>query len=269
MNGRLLLAVACAALAVGGASASASDPLALDQPLGIDVAPNGSLLVVEFGSRRLVRVSPATGRVAQIATFVKPWGVARAPSGSIYVSDGGRLRRVVAGHVPVTVATVGSAFEIGPVAVTPNGDVVYATAVALYRLRGGKGSPKQVSPGTALNSSHGIAVTADGSLLVSDSNNNRILRVKGAMVTTFATLGHPRGIDVAPNGTVYVAAADAHRIARFSASGKRLGFVGPRFDDPYALSVAKDGTVYALDLGMIGIIRRIAPNGVASVLAAP
>jgi len=266
---RIILTAACAALVFAATAASASSPLALDQPLGIDVAPNGSLLVVEFGPRRLVRVAPSTGRITQIATFVKPWGVARAPSGSIFVSDGGKLRRVDPGHAPVTVATAGPTFEIGPVAVTPTGDVVYATAYALYRLRGGKGTPRPIATGTVLNGTHGIAVAADGSLLVSDTDSNRILRVRGNTVTTFATLGHPRGIDIARNGTVYVVAADAHRIARYSPSGKRLGFAGPRFDDPYALSVAKDGTVYALDLGVTGIIRRIAANGTASVVAAP
>ncbi len=268
MPRRVVLA-ACAALVLGAMPAAASAPLALDQPLGIDVAPNGSLLVVEFGFRRLVRVTPSTGRVTQIATFGKPWGVARSPSGSIYVSDGGTLRRVDPGHAPVAVTKVAAAFEIGPVAVTPGGDVVYATAYALYRLRGGKGTPIQVAPATVLNSPHGIAVAADGSLLVSDTNSNRIVRVRGNTVTTFATLGHPRGIDIAPNGTVYVAAADAHRIARYSPAGKRLGFVGPRFADPYALSVAGDGTVYALDLGVTGIVRRISPSGASSIVAAP
>jgi DNA-binding beta-propeller fold protein YncE len=277
---RAFVGVACAALVLGAVSASAGDnadvsraarvPLALDQPLGIDVAPNGSLLVVEFGNRRLVRVVPSTGRVTQLATFVKPWGVARAPSGSIFVSDGGKLRRIDPGRAPVTVASAGAGLEIGPVAVTPRGDVVYATAYALYRLPGGKaGTPRPVAPGTVLNSTHGIAVARDGSLLVSDTDNNRILRVDGNHVTTFARLGHPRGIDVARDGSVYVAAADRHRIARYSASGTRLGFVGPRFDDPYALSVATNGTVFALDLGVTGIVRRIAPDGTASVVAAP
>lgn len=266
---RIGLAACVAALVLGATSASASTPLALDQPLGIDVAPNGSLLVVEFGLRRLVRIASMTHRITQVATFVKPWGVARSPSGSIYVSDGGKLRRVDPGRAPVTVAKVPAAFEIGPVTVTPNGDVVYATAYALYRLRGGKGRPQRIAPGTVLNGSHGLAVAADGSLLVSDTDSNRIIRVKDDSVATFATLGHPRGIDVAPNGSVYVAAADAHRIAHYSSTGKRLGFVGPSFDDPYALSVAKDGTVFALDLGVTGIIRRISPSGTAAVVAAP
>src|SRR5690348_8153970 len=104
MTRTLALAV-CAVLLVAATSASASAPLALDQPLGIDVARNGSLLVVEFGFRRLVRVAPSTGRITQLATFTKPWGVARASSGSIYVSDGGKLKRVDPGHAPVTVAT--------------------------------------------------------------------------------------------------------------------------------------------------------------------
>ena len=168
MKRRILLAAAVAVFVLGAASASASTPLALDQPLGIDVAPNGSLLVVEV-VRRLVRVAPSTGRVTEIATLVKPWGVARASTGSIYVSDGGKLRRVDPGHAPVTVATVGPAFEIGPVAVARNGDIVYATAYALYRLRGGKGTPTQIAPGTVFNSAHGIAATADGSLLVAAS----------------------------------------------------------------------------------------------------
>jgi len=268
MKRRLTLLVVVACALAGAAAAAASAPLALDQPLGIDVAPNGSLLVVEFGPRRLVRVVPSTGRVTQVASFVKPWGVAHGPSGSAYVSDGGRLRRVDPGRAPVTVATVGAAFEIGPVAVTPGGDVIYATAYALYRLRGGRGVPTPIAPGAILNGSHGIAVAADGSLLVADTDDNRILRVRGNAVTTFATIGHPRGIDVSRSGTVYVAAADAHRIARLSGAGKRLGFVGPRFADPYALSVAKDGTVYALDLGVTGIIRRIAPDGASSVVRA-
>jgi sugar lactone lactonase YvrE len=268
MKTRALLTVSCAALLLGTPSAAASAPLALDQPLGIDIAQNGSLLVVEFGFRRLVRVTPSNGRVTRIATFVKPWGVAQAPSGRIFVSDGGQLRRVDPGRAPVTVARVAAAFEIGPVAVAPDGDVIFATAYALYRLRGSKGTPTPIAPGTLLNGAHGIAVASDGSLLVSDTDGNRILRVRGNTVTTFARLGHPRGIDIARSGTVYVAAADAHRIARYNASGKRLGFVGPRFHDPYALSVAKDGTVYALDLGVAGIIRRIAPSGTTSVVQA-
>jgi len=244
-------------------------PLVLDQPTGIDLEPDGSLLVIEFGRRRLIRVVPSKGRVTELATFAKPWGVARAPSGSIYVSDQGTVERIDPGRAPVTVASVDPGLEVGPVVVTPAGDVVYSTAYGLYRLHDGHGTPEQVAAGTALSGPHGLAVAADGALLVSDTGHDRILRVNGDKVATFATLGSPRGIDVTADGTVYVAAGDEHRIIHYSASGERLGVVGPRFGDTYALSAAADGTVYAVDLGGPGLIRRIAPDGTASVVAGP
>jgi hypothetical protein len=254
---------------LGSVRVLAPAPLVLEEPTGIDARPDGSLLVVEFDRRRLLRVGPATGRVTPLATFGKPWGVTSAASGAVFVSSQNTVERIDAGHAPVIVASVDPALEIGPVAVTLNGDLIYATASALYRLPGGKpGTPERLAAGTTLAGSHGIAVSSDGALLVSDTDNDRILRVEGDTVTTFATLGSPRGIDVAPDGTVYVAAGDERRIVHYSASGERLGVVGPRFADAYALSVAADGTVYAVDLGGRGIIRRIAPDGTASVVPA-
>jgi streptogramin lyase len=244
-------------------------PLVLDEPTGIDVNPDGSVLVVEFGLLRLVRVAPATARVSRLAVLTKPWGVARAPSGSIFVSDLGWLKRIDPAHAPTIVATADPGIEIGPVTVMPGGDVVYSTAWGLYRVAGGvAGTPQQLAANTPFSGPHGIAVASNGTLLVSDTGNNLIRRVDptSGAVTTFAAIGHPRGIDVAPDGTVYVAAADEHRVVRFSASGQRLGAVGPRFGDPYALAVADDGTVYAIDAGPKGLIRRIARDGTSSVV---
>ncbi|HEY7018335.1 MAG TPA: kelch repeat-containing protein [Gaiellaceae bacterium] len=242
-------------------------PLAFDEPTGVAVEPNGSLLVVESGRHRLVRVAPSTGRVAQVAAFTKPWGVARSASGSIFVSDSRLLRRIDPGRAAVTVASADPGLEIGPVAPTPGGDAEYATATGLFRVPQGGGTPQRLAASTAFDSPHGIAIASDGAVLVSDTNDNRILRVDPAgAVTTFATLGHPRGIAVGPNGTVYVAAADEQRVARYSASGARLGLVGPRFDDVYALSVTADGTVYAIDAGPSGLVRRI-PAGATSSAA--
>jgi hypothetical protein len=110
---RAVLGGACAALLVSAACASAQGgdvrvvragparaprvghawvrvlapaPLVFEVPTGLDVQPDGALLVVEFDRRRLLRVVPSSGRVTQIATFGKPWGVARGPTGSTYVS---------------------------------------------------------------------------------------------------------------------------------------------------------------------------------------
>lgn len=266
--GRLLAAAAAsAALAATGASAAgpaaSPQPLLFAEPTGLAVEPSGALLVVESGRQRLVRV--ASGRVTRIASFVKPWGVARAADGSIFVGDGGALVRVGLRGAETRVAEAPPGDGIGPIAVA-GGDVFYATDAALYRLAAG--TPRRVAPGLTLHGPHGLAARPDRTLLVSDTNANRILAVDPASgkVTPFATLGHPRGIGVAPDGTVYVAAADPHRIVRFDASGRRLGAIGPRFTDPYALAVAQDGTVYALEVGPWGFVRRIGRGGSASVV---
>jgi streptogramin lyase len=238
-------------------------PVIFDQPTGVDVAPDGSLLVVEFGRQRLVRVRPVTGRVTPVATFAKPWGVARAPSGSIFVSDQGSLERIDGDDAPTTVFTAEPGLEVGPIAVAPNGDAFCATAFALYRLpQGQPGTPERLAAGTAFSSPHGLTIASDGAVLVADTNNNRILRVDPATgaVKTFAELGHPRGIDVAADGSVYVSAADEGRVVHLSANGNRIAAVGPLFADPYALAVGQDGSVYAIDAGPRGLVRRIAPG---------
>ena len=256
---------------LGSVTVRPAPPLTLSEPTGIDVAPDGSLLVVEFGLHRLVRVDPVTGRVTVVATFGKPWGVARAASGTVFASDAGSLMRIDPGKAPTAVATVEPGVEIGPIAVAPSGDVFYATARAIYRLAGGTaGTPDQIAPSTPLDSPHGLAAEPTGTLLLSDTNDGRILRIDPdqGTVATFATIAHPRGIDVAADGTVYVAAADEHQIVRFDSSGQRLGVLGPRLGDPYALALAADGTIYAVEPGANGFIRRISADGTSSVVTA-
>ena len=254
-----LTARAGAALSRLGSVRVRPPQLVFDQPTGVAATRAGSLLVVELGRKRLLRVDSATGRAVQLAKLVKPWGVA-VGSGSVYVSDLGWVKRIEAGRAPQVVATADPGVEIGPVAVAPNGDVVYSTVSAVYRLPRGVGPPQQLAAGTPLSGPHGIAVAADGSVLLSDTGNDVVRRIDAAgAVTTFASVGNPRGIAVAPDGSVYVAAADEHRVVHLSASGQRLGVVGPQLDDPYALAVARDGTVYADDIGA-GVIRRISPS---------
>ena len=63
----------------------------------------------------------------------------------------------------------------------------------------------------------------------------------------------PQGVAVAPDGTVYVADSENHRIQRFSATGTFLGTWGTlgsgdgQFWGPVGVSVGPDGTVYVAD----------------------
>ena len=223
-------------------------------PTSIDLQPDGSLLVVENGAGRIDRVRPATGNVSFVVSgLARPYAAVRAPSGQLYVSNGTRLLRD-----GTTIARAGD--DIGPIAVAANGTVFYATQTKAFQL----GRSRPIA--TKLQGPHGIAVAADGSVLVCDTGHDRVLRIDDGVVSTLITVGQPRGIDVANDGTLYVVEATAKRVGHFSAGGRRLGTVGPRYADPYDVQAAPNGTVYVLDTAALGTIERVRPNGAVSVI---
>jgi NHL repeat len=252
-------------------------PVVFVQPTSIDLEPAGSLLLVENNPGRVVRVNPGTGRLTQLVpNLFRPYAIVRASSG-VYISIGGRIQRLNGSGVPTTVAEVPPGIEIGPIAAAPNGDVYYSTATKIFKLPGGSGPSVHIAGtgaeggggdgGPALDaqfsSPHGLAVAADGSLLVSDRGNDRIRRIDPAtgVITAFGAVGEPYGMDVAADGTVYVVDGKEERVVRLSASGARLGLLGPSFSIPYDVEVTATGVAYLLEAGQAGHIRRIAPDG--------
>jgi sugar lactone lactonase YvrE len=249
----------------------AAAPLTFVYPTTIDLEPSGTLLLVENGRRRLLRVDPATGRTTVLASSLsRPFGVARSGSGSIYFSDES-VKRIDGTGPPVEVAP--SDEQVGPLMVAPNGDVYYATVSKVFRLAGGAGAPVRIA-GTGVQGSggdggpatsaqlwapHGLALAADGALLVSDTQNDRIRRIDlvTGVITSLAEVGIPDGLEVASDGTIYVAEARTNRVVHLSASGARLGLVGPRFNQPFDVAVSADA-VYVLETGTSGQVRRVA-----------
>ena len=73
--------------------------------------------------------------------------------------------------------------------------------------------------------------------------------------TTVGQFNKPSDVAAAPDGTIYVADSDSHRIHRFSATGEFLGGWGVygysdgQFYNPQGVAVAPDGTVYVADTG--------------------
>ncbi len=249
----------------------AAAPLTFVYPTSIDLEPGGTLLLVENGRRRLLRVNLGSGRMDVLASSLsRPFGVARSSSGSIYFSDES-VKRIDGAGPPVEVAP--SDEQVGPVTVAPNGDVYYATETRVFRLAGGTGTPVRIA-GTGVQGSggdggpatsaqvwapHGLALAADGALLVSDTGNDRIRRIDLAtgLISSIAEVGIPDGLEVASDGTIYVADARESRIRHLSATGAMLGFVGPKFNTPFDVAVSAD-SVYVLETGTSGRVRRIA-----------
>lgn len=202
---------------------------------------------------------------AASAQFRYPHDVAVAASGAIIVMDtyNYRLRQISAdGTTVATIAGDGTQnFVDGPVASArfylPTGLTLAADGAAIpvdswgERLRrlsldgttvstlagdGSFGMLDGPTTASALNMPWGLAVAADGALIVPDVNNHRIRRISpdGSDITTVAgsgTLGYADG----PAGTAM-------------------------FNYPYAVLPAPDGALLVADGGN-GCIRRISPDG--------
>ncbi|MFZ4517311.1 MAG: signal peptidase I [Microthrixaceae bacterium] len=154
------------------------------------------------------------GGAATAATLSAPRGVAVAPDGTIYIADttNNRIRRVA------TNGTI-STFAGGPAASL----CTYTGAVS----------------GLGLNAPRGVAVAANGDLIVADTGANCIRRIDtagnvtrvaggGTTVTTCTTatvaastitLATPSGVAVASNGDVIIAETGRNCVRRVNTTG--------------------------------------------------
>ena len=160
----------------------------------------------------------------------------------------------------------------------------------------GDGGPAKSA---ALNGPGALALDAAGNIYFSDSNNNRIRKIKtdgtiqlvaGDGTRGFsgdggpaerASLNTPLGIEIGPDGNLYVADAGNRRIRRISngtittiagdGSNRFAGDMGPApqasFMWPYALAFGPDRALYVLDT-TASRVRRIDPqSGIVTTVA--
>ena len=100
-------------------------------------------------------------------------------------------------------------------------------------------------------------------LYVADTGNSRVQVIDtatGSTIDEWAGLGKPRGIAVAPDGTVYVADAERHIVRTIGPDGSARGSFGGgadglpsadsgRLDTPLGVSVDASGNIYVADNG--------------------
>ncbi|MFN2298493.1 MAG: hypothetical protein ACK2UB_06580, partial [Anaerolineales bacterium] len=218
----------------GGPAAQAR----LYSPSDVAVGPDGSLYIADTYNSRVRRVGPdgiivtvagtgiagfgGDGGPATQARISYTTGIAVGSDGSLYIADSSnqRVRRVGPDGIIKTVAGNGAGGFQGAFA--------------------GDGGPATLA---GLRMPSAVALSADGSIYIADTENQRIRRVgpEGVIMTvagkdnpdglffgdggpaTQAGLYYPRGLAVAPNGDIYVANPNQARIRRITTSFPGLG----------------------------------------------
>jgi sugar lactone lactonase YvrE len=237
-------------------------PLTLDRAAQM-IVDGDTLLVVETGRGRVLRVDPRTGRTSVFTRgLTAPFGIARSPDGNVFVSDGTVLWRVEsATGVKQVHARIEAGVDLGPVAVDAQGRVYVATSARDVRRFDAAGRAEIVMPDVAV--AHGLVFAHDGALLVSDTERDRLLRYEPATgaSSVFATgLRGPGGLDVAQDGSVYVCefGSGAQRVSRIDPSGT-TSIAAQGFVLPIAVATARDGAIYVDD--STGRIYRLVAGG--------
>jgi len=205
------------------------------------------------------------------ANLNHPHDVAAAPSGEFYIADtdNHRVRKVDTNGIITTVAGTGEAGYSGD--------------------NGSAGSAKLHTP-------MGLSLGMDGTLYISDTSNHCVRKVspKGVIKTvagsatagfsgdggpaTSATLDTPRGIDIAADGTLYIADFENHRVRRVSPSGviSTCAGNGLPFNDGDGGAATNAGVAFPVDVELsdFGILyvadpipfdvrlRRVTPDGI-------
>jgi DNA-binding beta-propeller fold protein YncE len=271
-----------------GGTGGPADAAQLNVPFGSTVSDGGTVYITDTGNSRVVRVDPSTnsltvvagggfgcaaqtnsvgdGCPATSATLLSPTDVEVDSAGNIYIADqqGHRVRRVNASTGSIeTVAGTGSPGFSGD-----NG------------------------PATSAKLSHPTGLALDPStnaLYVTDENNQRVRKIEGGVITTFAGTGAigsggdgglavnasvnlPTGIVRSPTGVIFVAEQGGHKVRMISGgiitSAVGTGTRGYSNDgglaeeamiaSPYALALDAQGNLYIADTGNHRV-RRVDP----------
>jgi RHS repeat-associated protein len=277
----------------------------LNQPMGVDVAPDGSLYIADWVNFRIRRVSP-DGIITTVA------GNGNQCSGGSSSGDGGPATEACFGFLSgVAVGPDGSFYisehwgNFDPISrirrIGPDGIITRFAGNDLIGYSGDGGPATEAS----LILPAGLDVGPDGSLYVADLGNHRIRRIgtDGIISTvagreeggvsgenipaTQAYLYRPSDVAVGPDGSLYITEGDAwfsNTVRRVGSDGiittvaGRLGFIpggyegdgGPAtqalLQGPQAVAVGPDGSLYISDSGN-NRIRRVGPNGVITTIA--
>jgi sugar lactone lactonase YvrE len=260
----------------------ATPPIALRAPVQLAIDPAGHLLVTDNELGALIRVDPASGRATVVSEIRSPYGLAVGRDGELYATSDDRLVRLAPG-AETTLARSEGGLDIGPVTVDGAGVLFFFTENRIYRVSqagasrfggtgaegfGGDAGPVEQA---TFARAHGMAVAADGALVLADSGNGRLRRVdlSSRVVTTIvAGLGFPAGAATGPDGSLYIAEHEANAVRRVAPDGT-TSVLADNLAGPMGIAVATDGTAYVTEIRPPRIRRIDATGAISTVFPRP
>jgi sugar lactone lactonase YvrE len=230
----------------------------LNNPYGLTIGPDGALYVCEIGNHHIRRIDLKTKQMTVVAG-----------TGEMgYSGDGG----------PATKAKLNEPYEIR---FDRKGNMYFVEMknhvirrvdrkTGIIETIAGNGQPGFAGDGGLAKSAqfrqpHSIAFDRDGSMLICDIGNHRIRRIDpSGVISTFAGTGErkptpdgaplegtplngPRAIDVAADGTIYVALREGNAVYRVDPKTKRLFLMADKLSGPKGVALSPDGGVYVAD----------------------
>lgn len=211
----------------------------LTEPHSVRVDAQGNIWIPDIRLHQVTKFSP-TGEVLQqfgvrkrrgwdkANRFYAPTDVAFGPSGDIYISDGYGNSRVV--HLAADGTYLG---EWGR----------HGTEPGQFRLP------------------HSIACDANGLVYVADRNNRRIqvFTPDGTFVRMWETIHRPWGLEITPDGRIFVANGFEYTISVYTLQGELLAHWGQKlkkkkgrpagvFVQPHMLAIDDQRAMYTAEL---------------------
>jgi DNA-binding beta-propeller fold protein YncE len=254
----------------------------LDQPYGVEMGPDGSLYMANFGSNQVLRLDRRAGKIFVVAgTGEKGHGGDGGPAKAAVLSSPHEVRFDRAGNIYVAER---DAHVVRFISAKGQTMTLVGTGAPGF---GGDGGP---SDKAQLNQPHSIVLDRKGDLFICDIRNNRIRKrdARTGILTTFAGSGEaadtpeeapltaplngPRSIDIGPDGTMYLILREGNKVYALDPNAGRLrhiagtgakGYAGDggpartaTWNGPKGIAYAPDGSLYISDTEN-HVIRRV------------
>lgn len=240
-------------------------PAGLDDAISID--SEGNLYVSHYEGTTVKKVTPDGVVSTFVSGLLSPNGTTIAADGTLFVTNatGSRITRVSPdGTIDQTFAT-GLQNPAG-VALNATGDTLYVSQYQLSRItRFPLADPSQKEvyvSGSPLNGPVGMAFGPDGSLLVGNFNDGRLVRVASdRSMSTVATIPQWMGAMTVSGDDIYATSLSTNRIYRIGMDGSTELIAGDRpagstdgpgldarFNGPNGIAATASGdTLYVTD----------------------